>query len=141
MRRRPFPIGNCSPPAASANRSLPCGARRLWCLRERIPPIRRPLEELVLKVHPAAKIFRSRTELLGWTDALSGEAISIEEIRAQKVAAFCGIGNPRAFFADLRRWGFSLVAEDAFPDHHVYTGEEIQRLVATAPARTARPLC
>ena len=91
-----------------------------------------PLEELVLKVHPAAKVFRSRTELLGWTDAWSGEAISTEEIRAQKVAAFCAIGNPRAFFADVRRWGFNLVAEDAFPDHHVYTGEEIQQLVAGA---------
>ena len=99
-----------------------------------------PLEELVLKVHPAAKVFRSRTELLGWTDALSGEAISIEEIRAQKVAAFCGIGNPRAFFADLRRWGFNLVAEDAFPDHHVYTGEEIQRLVASARKNGAAAL-
>ena len=92
-----------------------------------------PLEELVLKVHPAAKVFRSRTELLGWTDALSGEAVSNEEIRPQKVAAFCAIGNPRAFFADLRRWGFNLVAEDAFPDHHVYTGEEIQQIGGERP--------
>ena len=99
-----------------------------------------PLEELVLKVHPAAKVFRSRTKLLGWTDALSGEGISTEGIRTQKVAAFCGIGNPRAFFADLRRWGFSLVAEDAFPDHHVYTGEEIQELAAAARKNGAAAL-
>ncbi len=98
------------------------------------------LEELVLKVHPAPRIFRSRTKLLGWTDALSGEAISTEEFRSQKVAAFCGIGNPRAFFADLRRWGFRLVAEDAFPDHHVYTGEEIQQLVARARQNGAAAL-
>ena len=92
----------------------------------------KPLQKLVLKVHPAAQVFRSRTKLLGWTDAVSGEAISAEEIHAQKVAAFCAIGNPRAFFADLRRWGFNLAAEDAFADHHVYTGEEIQRLVENA---------
>jgi tetraacyldisaccharide 4'-kinase len=91
-----------------------------------------PLQDLVLKVHPAAKVFRSRTVLTGWTDAWSGEAISIEEIQARKVAAYCGIGNPRAFFADLRRWGFNVIAEDAFPDHHVYTGGEIQRLVENA---------
>jgi tetraacyldisaccharide 4'-kinase len=96
-----------------------------------------PLEELVRKVHPAARIYRSRTKLLGWTDAMSGEATSTEEIRPQKVAAFCAIGNPRAFFADLRRWGFSLVVEDAFPDHHVYTGEEIQLLVARARQKGA----
>lgn len=98
------------------------------------------LEELVLKVHPAAKVFRSRTELLGWTDALSGEAFSSEEVCAQEVAAFCGIGNPRAFFADVRRWGCKLVAEDAFPDHHVYTDEEIQRLVAGARKNGAAAL-
>jgi len=92
----------------------------------------KPLEDLVLKVHPAAQVFRSSMELIGWTDALSGEVVSIEDIRAQKVAAFCAIGNPRAFFADLRRWGFSVVGEDAFPDHHVYTGEEIQKLAARA---------
>ena len=99
-----------------------------------------PLEELLLKVHPAAQVFRSRTELLGWTDGMSGEAVSMEGIRAQKVAAFCAIGNPRAFFADLRRWGFSLVSEDAFPDHHVYTGEEIQRLAAEARKNGAAAL-
>jgi len=100
----------------------------------------RLLEELALKVHPAAKVFRSRTNLVGWTDALNGEAISIDEICAQKVAAFCAIGNPQAFFADVRRWGFRLAAEDAFPDHHVYTGEEIQRLVAGARQNGAAAL-
>jgi tetraacyldisaccharide 4'-kinase len=99
-----------------------------------------PLGELVLKIHPTAKVFRSRTELMGWTDVTSGAAVPTEQIRLQKVTAFCAIGNPRAFFADLRRWGFSLVAEDAFPDHHVYTGEEIERLVEDARKRGASVL-
>ena len=90
------------------------------------------LEQLVLKVNPSAKVFRSRTVLIRWTDVWNGVAIPIEEIPTQKVAAYCGIGNPQAFFADLRRWGFNVIAEDAFPDHHVYTGEEIQRLVENA---------
>ena len=100
----------------------------------------RPLEELVLQVHPAAHVFRSQTGLLGWRDALTGESVLIEEIRAKKVAAFCGIGNPQAFFADLRRWGFRLAAEDAFPDHHVYTGGEIRRLVERALRNDAAAL-
>ena len=99
-----------------------------------------PLDALVLKIHPQARVFRSRTELQVWTDALSGKTISAEEIKAQKVAAFCAIGNPRAFFADLRHWGFNLVAEDAFRDHHVYTGEEIRRLVANARKKGAAAL-
>jgi tetraacyldisaccharide 4'-kinase len=99
-----------------------------------------PLEDLVAKVHPAAQVFRSLTMLTGWTDALRGEPFAIEAIRAQKTAAFCALGNPRAFFTDLRRWGFNLLAEDAFPDHHVYTGEEIQRLVAGARQKGAAAL-
>jgi tetraacyldisaccharide 4'-kinase len=99
-----------------------------------------PLEDLVRKIHPAAQVFHSRTELLGWRDARSGEAVPNGSIQAQKVAAFCGIGNPRAFFADLRRWGFNLVAEDAFPDHHVYTGGEMERLMAGARRKGAAAL-
>jgi tetraacyldisaccharide 4'-kinase len=99
-----------------------------------------PLEALVLKSHPAARIFRSRTGLLSWEDAISGEAVAVDQIRLQNAAAFCGLGNPRAFFSDLRRWGFNLVAEDAFPDHHVYTDGEIRRLVARAREKGATTL-
>jgi tetraacyldisaccharide 4'-kinase len=98
------------------------------------------LEQLVLKVNPAVRIFRSRTVLIGWTDTWSGEAVSIEEFHARKVAAYCGIGNPRAFFSDLRRWGFDVIAEDAFPDHHGYTDEEIWRLMESAGKRGAAAL-
>jgi len=98
------------------------------------------LEELVIRVHPGAKVFRSGTELRGWTNAWSGEAVPIERIHEQKAAAFCAIGNPKAFFADLRRWGFDLVAKDAFADHHVYTGEEIQELVTSARSKGATVL-
>jgi tetraacyldisaccharide 4'-kinase len=90
------------------------------------------LEECVLNVHPAAKVFRSRTRLIDCRDAWTGETISPAEVCGDKVAAFCALGNPGAFFADLRRWGLNLVAEHAFPDHHAYTGGEIQRLVASA---------
>jgi len=100
----------------------------------------RPLEKLVVRAHPAAKLFRSRTELLGWNDALTGEAAPIEELRIQKVAAFCGLGNPQAFFSDLRRWGFDLVGEDAFPDHHVYTVDDLQRLATDARKKGAATL-
>jgi len=53
------------------------------------------------------------------------------------VHAFCGIGNPDAFFRDLRLWGFDVIRESAFPDHHVYRslnfarGGSIAALVTT----------
>jgi len=90
------------------------------------------LEDTIAKIHPAARVFRSSMKLSGMVDARSGEAVPGGQIRSEKVTAFCGIGNPRAFFADVRRWGFNLVAEDAFSDHHVYTEQELHRLVARA---------
>jgi tetraacyldisaccharide 4'-kinase len=38
--------------------------------------------------------------------------------------AFCGIGNPTAFFDDLRKWGFQLAGERSFADHHVYDSRD-----------------
>ena len=98
------------------------------------------LEQLVAKIHPAARVFHSRTELAFWQNALTGAVIPREKVPTGHVAAFCGIGNPQAFFRDLRLWGFSLAATDAFPDHHVYTGREISRLVAKARAQGAEVL-
>jgi tetraacyldisaccharide 4'-kinase len=49
------------------------------------------------------------------------------------VAAFCAVGNPRAFFEHLRRDGFELCHARAFPDHHAYA-----RADAEAVSREAR---
>ena len=43
-----------------------------------------------------------------------------DEFVGRPVHAFCGIGNPDAFFRNLRLWGFDVVRESMFPDHHVY---------------------
>jgi tetraacyldisaccharide 4'-kinase len=93
---------------------------------------REPLEALIQEVHPAAKVFHSSTQLVAVVDTGKGEAVPFEKVRAEKVTAFCGIGNPAAFFADVRRWQFNLIAEDAFSDHHVYTEQELERLVTRA---------
>ncbi len=49
----------------------------------------------------------------------------IEDMQRKNLFAFCGIGNPSAFLADLRGWGFQIVAHRFFPDHHRYTAEDI----------------
>jgi len=59
----------------------------------------------------------------------------IADMQREKLFAFCGIGNPPAFVANLREWGFQIVAERFFPDHHRYTPEDIQ--VIESEARSA----
>ena len=54
--------------------------------------------------------------------------------------AFCGIGNPPAFFEDLRRWGFQVAGERSFADHHVYTAQEAAQLEKSAQSSKADAL-
>jgi tetraacyldisaccharide 4'-kinase len=55
-------------------------------------------------------------------------------------AAFCAIGNPSAFFEQVRRDGHTLKLTRAFPDHHVYTQSEIDALILEAKRDGAQAL-
>lgn len=55
----------------------------------------------------------------------------------QPAAAFCAVGNPRAFFAHLRASGHDLSHTRAFPDHHAYTQKDLDRLTREAEGRGA----
>ena len=53
-----------------------------------------------------------------------------------------GIGNPAAFFDDLRRWGFQVLGERSFADHHVYDSQEAADLeLAAASCGADAMLC
>ncbi len=55
-------------------------------------------------------------------------ALPRQDFEKARFLAFCGIGNPGAFFDDLRNWGFQIVGERRFSDHHVYTAQEAEEL-------------
>ena len=59
---------------------------------------------------------------------------------ASPVAAFCAIGNPRAFFEQLRREGFELCHTRAFPDHHAYTASDVEAVSRESQRSGARVL-
>jgi tetraacyldisaccharide 4'-kinase len=90
------------------------------------------VKEQVRGVNPRAMIFSIATRLREILTLADGSLHDVEEWRGKPALAFCAIGNPRAFFADLRRWGFTVVEEAAFRDHHVYTCAELDRLTARA---------
>lgn len=50
-------------------------------------------------------------------------------LRGRRVAAFCGIGNPAGFRLTLGRLGCELAAFREFPDHHLFTRDDIQSLM------------
>jgi tetraacyldisaccharide 4'-kinase len=55
---------------------------------------------------------------------------SVAALRGKRVLAFAGIGDPGRFFRTLRTGGVEVVAEQAFADHHLFSENEIETLVA-----------
>ena len=92
----------------------------------------RALESLIRR-HTECPIFYAGTKLesvlrLPRLDV----ALPRQDLGRARFLAFCGIGNSGAFFDDLRNWGFQIVGERSFGDHHVYTSREAQELEEAA---------
>jgi tetraacyldisaccharide 4'-kinase len=49
-------------------------------------------------------------------------------LRAARIAAFAGIGNPSAFRTSLENLGADLAGFRPFPDHHAYTATDLHAL-------------
>jgi tetraacyldisaccharide 4'-kinase len=58
-------------------------------------------------------------------------------LRGRSILAFAGIGRPEKFFAMLEASGLTMVARQAFPDHHQFTAAELRGLSKTG----AVPVC
>ena len=56
------------------------------------------------------------------------------------VAAFCAIGNPQSFFAQIRTDRYTLSYTRTFPDHHVYTQRDVDRIEREAEMQGAQLL-
>ena len=79
---------------------------------------------------PNAAGFAAQTKLLGFRKIKAGaEPGPIESSIEGPAFAFCGVGNPQAFFNDLRRWEIDPVGTMSFRDHHRYKKEDAVRLM------------
>ena len=87
------------------------------------------LRSEILKFAGERPIFHSHMRMSRVSSLKNGPAALSSPAR---LAAFCAIGNPLAFFEHLRRAGYELVLERSFPDHHVFTQEELDSLIAAA---------
>lgn len=101
---------------------------------EKFHEIRRELE----LYNDDAPAFRTRLIARRWRDYLAGEELAVPA--GARVAAFCGLGNPRNFWNTLERLGLKIVFQWTFGDHHSYTPVEIQRIAHQARAHGAELL-
>jgi tetraacyldisaccharide 4'-kinase len=62
----------------------------------------------------------------------SSAAKPIDSLRAARLAAFCGIGNPAGFRHTLAELGGEIEAWREYPDHHRYTSRDMDLLAKWA---------
>lgn len=105
-----------------------------------------PALEMAIRRHSSAPIFYAQTELKSIRELRSdssraaSEMVDATELGGRKLFAFCGIGNPAAFMADLRRWKLPSVGRIFFRDHHRYEQSEMDALMRKARASGADAL-
>lgn len=100
----------------------------------------RELETSVRRYNNRAPLFTASMKLTGLFEAASHRPADLSEAQSQPALAFCGIGNPAAFWDDLGCWGFDVVSTMVFPDHHRYTVPDFKRIVRQADAAGAKVL-
>jgi tetraacyldisaccharide 4'-kinase len=117
---------------------LPSGVLRepiSACRRADVLVVTRKTERPDIEAGDAHKysIFYAQTRLLGFRrHGGRSDLLYVSEIGHGPFFAFCGIGNPQAFFNDLSHWHVPVAGESTFRDHHRYTKDDLVRLEEAA---------
>ena len=127
-----FPLGRLREPLAGLGRSSAFVITRA-CLGRTYAGLRARLHA----INPNAPVFLARIVPCGWISLATGQPAALP---CETVAAFCGLGNPDAFWSTLRELDLHVAKAWPFDDHHVYSPLEIGRLAHQAAAAGARVL-
>lgn len=66
-----------------------------------------------------------------------GEAFSLDWLKNQSITVASGIGNPQAFEQSLEQLGATILERHHFPDHHLYSREDLDILAAKSQKSSA----
>jgi tetraacyldisaccharide-1-P 4'-kinase len=100
----------------------------------------RAIEHTLRRWNPHAPVFCSRLEPVAWVDYRTGATHPPSQPPFERAVAFCGLGNPRAFYATLAHLPIEPVECVDYSDHHRYRPHELERLAHRAQARGAGAL-
>jgi tetraacyldisaccharide 4'-kinase len=131
-RARLLPVGRLREPLSALRRADIVVITRVMAA---------PELEAQIRSYTDAPLFYARSRLLDFCGLTSTAGkLSPREMGMQKVFAFCGIGNPKAFFCDLAKGDISLAGREVFRDHHRYTQTDVDRLENAASRAGAAAL-
>ncbi|MFN2603520.1 MAG: tetraacyldisaccharide 4'-kinase [Gemmatimonadaceae bacterium] len=89
---------------------------------------------------PQAVVRFSLSDLRSANNQSSRESLPLSSMAGRPVAAIAGIAEPNLFFEQLTALG-AIVVPHPFPDHHRYSSDDIERVLATSGARDALVVC
>ncbi len=118
----PVPLGRLREPLEGLAR-----AGAFLITRAGEAPNTKAIESVLRRYNATAPVFHARTVAGRWH--ASGGPERLPDARA---IAFCGLGNPRAFWRTLCQAGIEPLASYEYGDHHQYTPAEIRRLARHA---------
>ncbi len=110
-------------------------------------PLREPVANAASRCQAAILI--GEDEVAAQTQLPSGLRVLRAQLRpgpeaallvGQPVFAFCGIANPRKFFATLQEAGAVLAGRSAFADHYPFDAGDMRELLAEAESLRAMPV-
>jgi 3-deoxy-D-manno-octulosonic-acid transferase len=90
------------------------------------------IKRMLRQFNPDAPIYTARVAPRHWIDYESKAMRMVSEEKLGRVAAFCGLGNPRAFWRTLEELEIDVQFRWAFSDHHHYKPSELERLAKQA---------
>ena len=122
-----FPLGRRREPSKNLARASAIVVTRV-AQGQDIAGLRRSLRQL----NPDAPIYVSRIAPREWVDYESKTRSPVADGKLGNVAAFCGLGNPRAFWQTLEALEIQVAFRWAFRDHHHYRPAELERLARQA---------
>jgi tetraacyldisaccharide 4'-kinase len=121
---RLLPRGLLREPASGLARAQVVALSRAGAVSERA---RRDIEARARSLAPQAAWLELAHRPCGYISA-AGESLPLSELRGERVAAFCGIGNPAGFRHTLESCGVVALDLLALPDHCAYGERELARV-------------
>lgn len=81
---------------------------------------------------PNIKNFSGEKYVAKLTAFICSLPIEYKSLKAARIYAFCAIGNASKFYISLTELGAEMVIFDEFADHHNFSIDELQKIVAIA---------
>ncbi|MCX5633343.1 MAG: tetraacyldisaccharide 4'-kinase [Phycisphaerae bacterium] len=82
------------------------------------------IKERVSRINPKI-VFASAIHKPICARLIKDKQITLDELAGKRLYAFCGIGNPGAFFQTLSELALNIVGKRVYNDHHRYTESDI----------------